>query len=77
MAKYNKLDMIEYRQWLQDTGRSTYGLTDIYVNDNGNIKIEKRMAWSCHVTPNDWKEFCNATNRIYDGDITLMAIISE
>lgn len=64
----------EFLQWQKDTGRMNCELTDVIVNDGGNIKIEKKMAWVCHITPNDWKEFCHATNREYEGIIQVLAI---
>jgi len=57
----------EYIQWLKDTGRMKHELIDVIVNDDGNIQTEKKMAWVTHNTPNDWKEFCQDTNRKYEG----------
>lgn len=64
----------EYIQWLKDTGRSKYELTDVFINDNGNVKIEKRMAWVAKTSPEDWKEFCKATSREYIGEMKLLSI---
>lgn len=55
----------KYFQWLKDTGRMEYKLTDIFINDNGIIKTEKKMAWIAHTTPSDWEEFCNITDNKY------------
>jgi hypothetical protein len=67
-------DKDEYIQWLKDTGRMKYKLTDIFVNDNGVIKTEKKMAWVAKVSTEDWKEFCNATSREYIGEVDLLAL---
>lgn len=71
---YNENLINEYMQWLKDTGRMKYELIDVIVNDNDNIKTEKKMVWVAHNTPNDWKEFCKATGREYVGEIQLLAI---
>lgn len=62
------LDLIydEFIQWSKDTGRMKYQMTDIVVNDNGNFKIEKKMAWVMKTSSEDWKEFCKFTNRDYE-----------
>lgn len=62
---YTEKDREDYVQWAKDTGRTKEGLTDVYVNDNGEMKIEKRMAWTIQCSPDDWKEFCKATGREY------------
>ncbi len=67
-------DMDEFLQWQKDSGKAKYGLTDIYVNDNGKMSIEKRMAWIIKISPEDWKEFCNATNRECTGKIEFLAM---
>jgi hypothetical protein len=64
----------EYIQWLNDTGRMSYELTNIVVNYNENYRFEKKMAWVSHNTPNDYKAFCEATGREYDGTMQLLAI---
>jgi hypothetical protein len=56
----------EFLQWLKDKGRMKSELTDVFVNDNGTIKSEKRMAQIYNVSPDDWKEFCEVTNREYE-----------
>jgi len=71
---YNENLINEYIQWLKDTGRMKHELADVIVNDDANIKTEKKMAWIAHNTPNDWKEFCKATGRGYAGEIQLLAI---
>lgn len=30
-----------------------YELTDVVINDDGNIKLEKRMTQVCHIKPKD------------------------
>jgi hypothetical protein len=67
-------DKNDYIQWLKDTGRMIYKLTDIFINDNGVIKTEKKMAWVAKVSIEDWKEFCKATNREYIGEVNLLAM---
>lgn len=59
-------DQSEYFQWLKDTGKGKYELTDIFINDNGEIKTEKRMACIIKTTPEDWKQFCKITGRDYN-----------
>jgi hypothetical protein len=51
----------EYIQWLKDTDRMKYEMTDVFTNDNGQVKVEKKMAWVARTTPNDWEEFCKDT----------------
>jgi hypothetical protein len=63
-----------YIQWLKDTGRMKYELTDIFINDNGEIKTEKKMAWVMKNTPGDWKKFCEETGKEYEGSVNLLAI---
>jgi hypothetical protein len=65
--------MNEYLQWLKDTGKAKYELTNIYVNNNGEFKTIKKMAWVVKNTPEDWKEFCKETNKEYEGEIKLLA----
>lgn len=64
----------EYLQWLRSKGKSEQGLTNVFVNNNGNVTTEKRMAEIVHNTPEDWKEFCKETGREYEGEICLLAI---
>ena len=67
-------DSEDYKQWLKDTGRLKYELTDVFVNNDGEITTEKRMAWTMKTSPEDWKEFCETTNREYEGEVNLLAI---
>jgi len=69
----NKL-MNEYLQWSKDTGRFKYKLTDVIVNDNGVIKIEKLMAWVMKTSPDDWREFCRDRGIEYEGEMKLLAM---
>jgi len=64
----------EFIQWLKDTGRLEYKSSDVFVNNDGEMKIEKRMAWSMDITPKKWKEFCDITGIDYGGEINLLAI---
>lgn len=64
----------EFLQWQKDTGRSEYILTDIFVNDNNEMKTEKKMAWVVKTSPEDWIEFCKDTGRECKGTINLLAI---
>ena len=66
----------EFTQWQKDTGRIKYEPTDIYVNENGKIKVEKKMAWVMDTSPKDWREFCKETGRDYEG-VRLLAIYDE
>lgn len=74
MNELTEKDKNDYLQWLKDTRKAKYGLTDVFVNINGEIKVEKRMAWTMNTSPEDWKEFCNTTGRGYMGEINLLAI---
>jgi hypothetical protein len=64
----------EYIQWLKDTGKMTYQLTDVFVNDIDVIKTEKKMAWSAKTSHKDWKEFCDIKGIKYDDEIILFTI---
>lgn len=67
-------DKEDFIQWQKDTGRMKYELTDVFINDNGEIKIEKKMAWVSKTSPANWKEFCEATGREYKGFVNVLAI---
>jgi hypothetical protein len=56
----------EFLQWLKDKGKMKNELTDVFVNDNGTIKAEKRMGEIYNISPDVYKEFCEATNREYE-----------
>ena len=64
----------EYFQWLKDTGKAKYELTDVFVNNNGETKKEKKMAWIVNNSPEYWREFCEVTGREYEGEVSLLAI---
>ena len=53
----------EFAEWLKNKGKSSYGLQDIYINDNGKMKIEKRMATIIQIDFNDWFDFCKETGK--------------
>lgn len=53
----------EYFQWLKDTGRMEYKLTDVFINDDEVLKVEEQMAWVINATPDDWKEFMKEEGR--------------
>jgi len=74
MENITDKDQEEFIQWLKDTIIPECKLIDVFVNNNGEIKIEKKIALSFHTTPNDWKEFCDVTGRDYRGEINLLAI---
>ena len=66
----NDAEQEKYIQWLKDTDRMKYELTDVFINDNGQIKTEKKMAWVARTTPNDWEEYCKVTeSKIVTGGI--------
>lgn len=67
-------DSEDFKQWLKDTGRLRYELTDVFINNDGEIKTEKKMAWVMKTSPEDLKEFCKVTDREYEGEINLLAI---
>lgn len=64
----------EYIQWLKDNGKLKQEPRDIYVNINGEMKIETRMAWTMNTSPQDWQDFCESTGREYEGEMKLLAI---
>lgn len=68
---YNEKDLNEFIQWKKDTELVKHELIDIFVNDNGQIKTEKKMAQIVKTTPEDWKEFCKVTGREYDGKMYI------
>lgn len=74
MKNITEQDQNEYIQWLKNTGRSVYKLTDVYVMENEKVSIEKKMAWVSKVTPNDWYEFCKETGKNYEGEVNLLAM---
>ncbi len=71
---FTEKDKNDFLQWQKYTGRAKYELNDIFVNNIGEIKIEKMMSWTIKTSPEDWKEFCKDTNREYEGKINLLAI---
>lgn len=60
----------EFIQWMKDTGKAKYELTDVYLDG----KKIKKMAWIIQTTPETWKEFCEVTGREYEGEVKLFAI---
>ena len=63
---YNEKDADDFLQWMIEKGKAKRELTDIFINDNGEIKIEKKMAWVVKNTAEDWEDFCNDTGREYE-----------
>ena len=74
MKDLTEQDKNEYLQWLKNTGRSVYKLTDVYVMENEKVGIEKKMAWISKISPSDWYEFCKKTGRECEGFVNLLAI---
>jgi len=74
MNNIEKEELDEFLQWKKDNGKFEYKLTDIYVNDNGEIKTEKKIAMIIKRTPNDWKEFCRVTGKKCISEATLLVI---
>ena len=70
---YNQKDLNEYIKWQKDNGKAKYQLTTVVINDNGEIKTEKIMAWVMNTSPDDWKEFCKDTGKEYEGEVKLLA----
>ena len=70
---YNERDVSEFRQWMVNKGKSKRELADVFINDNGEMKIEEKMVLVVETTPNDWKEFCEDTGREYE-EVDLLAI---
>jgi len=56
-------DREDYVQWLKDKGKMKYELTDVYINKDGVIHMEKKMAWVIKPEIEDYKEFCLETGR--------------
>jgi len=56
----------EFLQWQKDNGKTKYGLVDVLVNNNSEIKEEQRMGWTITFLPDDWRDFCKATNKEYE-----------
>jgi hypothetical protein len=56
-------DREDYFQWLKDTGKMKYELTDVFINKDGVLHNEKRMAWCGKTSPEDYREFCKETGR--------------
>ena len=75
MNNFTEEDQEEFIQWMKDAGRAKYELTDIHLNEDGEIKTIKKMAWVIKTTPEDWKEFCEVTGRRYEGEMKLLAFL--
>jgi hypothetical protein len=58
-------DREDYFEWLKDKGRMKRGLTEIFINKDGVLHTEMKMAWMCKTSPEDYKEFCKETGREY------------
>lgn len=64
----NRMSLEEsFAQWMISKGKAKQELVDIFVNENGNFKIEKRMAEVIKTTPNDWEEFYKENGMEYKG----------
>ena len=63
---YNEKDANDFTQWMIEQGKTKRELADVFINDNGEIKIEKKMAWVIESTAEDWEDFCNDTGREYE-----------
>ena len=63
---YNEKDIDDFMKWMIEKGKAKRELTDVFTNDNGEIKIEKKMAWVIEITAEDWKDFYNDTRREYE-----------
>jgi len=64
----------EYIQWLKDNRIPKQELRDVYINDNGEFKTEKKMVWEFKTSQDDWEEFCKETGKDYEGAVNLLAI---
>lgn len=74
MKDMNKTNLEEkFRQWMIAKGKAKHELTDIFINDNGNITKEKKMAWVMNITADDYKEFCDENGVDYE-EVKLLAI---
>lgn len=62
----NNKDVEDYKQWMISKGKARNELTNVYVIDNDEVKIEKKMACVVDVTEKNWKEFCNDTEREFE-----------
>lgn len=52
----------KYFQWAKDNGNARYELTDVFINDNGEFKKEKKMAWVLETNSVNWRKFCEETD---------------
>jgi hypothetical protein len=73
----NQKDSEDYFQWLKDKGKMKYELTDIFINKDGVLYKEERMAWCGKTSPEDYKEFCLETGREYEGEYKLLVFESK
>lgn len=71
---YNEKDKDDFRQWMVNKGKAKRELTDVFINNNGEISTEKKMCWVMNTSPEDWEDFCKDTGREYKGKIDLLAI---
>ena len=46
----NNKDVEDYKQWMISKGKARNELTNVYVIDNDEVKIEKKMACVVDVT---------------------------
>jgi len=74
---YNEKDLDDYIEWQKNSGKLRYELTDVIINNNNEIKTEKKIAWVIDTSREDWKEFCKVTNRDYIGEICLLVLVAS
>lgn len=56
----------EYLEWAKANGKCNYELADVYIKDNGELKIEQKMCWVMKTSPDDYKQFCKETGREFE-----------
>ena len=70
-------DREDYFEWAKNKGKLKYQLADVFVNKDGVLQIEKKMAWCGTTSPEDYKAFCLETGREYEGEYKLLAFESK
>jgi len=63
----------DYINWLEMNGKATTGMNDVYMNNNGKIKVEKKMTTRIETSADDWFNFCKEKG-YNDGAHKLIAI---
>ncbi len=70
----DKSDIKAFYKWKKKSDDIKFDLMDVYKYNNGKIELIKGWAWVLHITPDDWKEFCEATDKEYENNNCLLFI---